>query len=425
MRKIMTISKSILKVSSHTKHLLYSVAIVTICTSALTSANAEPGITNNKIIIGGVMDLEGRSKALGQGMKTGILAAIKGETVKGKSFTYTTVNDSYNPDKTSKATTDLVNKEIFLMIGNVGTPTAKVSLPILARNDVPAVGFFTGAGILRPGKGDIINYRASYVQETAFVINAALASGLKTNEICSYVQNDGYGMAGIKGIKRALEKKSGTEKITKLLTQIINVKGDNPHRNGIGPVGVYKRNTFSSRDGYLSLKNWEKQSNTKCRLIITVGSYTSVAGFIGYANMKKEKWIYSAVSFTGATNLQNTLATYDVFENIIVTQTVPSLKSKLPVVVEARKKLGNKLNYVTLEGYLVGKMMLAIMNNIPGDKITREEFVSAAKNTKYDVGGMTFDFTTDNQASNLVTPTFLENGSYKVAKKRDLRKLFE
>jgi len=420
----LTLQESIMK-SHQSIHYLLMSAMILLFNFSFTNAQAEPGITKNKIVIGGVMDLEGRSKALGQGMKTGILAALKNQKVKGRSFQYITLNDSYNPEKTIKATNELINRDVFLMIGNVGTPTAKASLPLLAENKVPAVGFFTGAGLLRPGKGDIINFRASYVQETASVINAALSSGLKTNEICAYVQNDAYGMAGVTGIKRALAKKSGTKKITNLLDKIISMPGENPPRNGIGPVGVYKRNTFSARAGYLSLKNWEKQTKTKCRLVLTVGAYTSVAGFIGYANMKKEDWVYSAVSFTGATNLKNTAATYEVYDKIIVTQTVPSLKSKLPVIVEARKNLGTDFNYVTLEGYLVGKMMLAIMNKIPGDKITRRAFVSAAKNTKYTIGGMKFDFTTDNQASDLVTPTYLHKGEYKIASKKDLKRLFK
>lgn len=420
----LTLHESIMKNFRKINYILMS-SMFLLLNFGFSSAQAEPGITKNKIIIGGVMDLEGRSKALGQGMKTGILAAIKNQKVKGRSFQYITLNDSYNPEKTIKATNELINRDVFLMIGNVGTPTAKVSLPILAENKVPAVGFFTGAGILRPGKGDIINYRASYVQETASVINAALNAGLKTNEICAYVQNDAYGMAGVTGIKRALAKKSGTQKITNLLDKIIAMPGENPPRNGIGPVGVYKRNTFSARDGYLSLKNWEKQTKTKCRLVLTVGAYTSVAGFIGYANMKKEDWVFSAVSFTGATNLKNTAATYEVFDKIIVTQTVPDLNSRLPVIEEARTALGTDFDYVTLEGFLVGKMMMAIMNKIPGDKITRKAFVSAAKNSEYKIGGMRFDFTSDNQASDLVTPTYLHNGEYKIAKKKDLKRLFE
>ena len=52
-----------------------------LCLSALIGvsfalvANAEPGVSPVSIRIGGVMDLEGVSSGLGQGMKTGIEAA--------------------------------------------------------------------------------------------------------------------------------------------------------------------------------------------------------------------------------------------------------------------------------------------------------------------------------------------------------------
>ena len=120
------------------------------------------------------------------------------------------------------------------------------------------------------------------------------------------------------------------EGVVDRLDEIMSLSGDDPFRNDIGPVGVYKRNTFSSRDGYASLKAWEAQSGFKCRLVVTVGAYASIANFIGYANMKGEDWVYSAVSFTGAENLRNALREFGINRNVIVTQVVPPLDSKLP-----------------------------------------------------------------------------------------------
>jgi ABC-type branched-subunit amino acid transport system substrate-binding protein len=216
------------------------------------SGLAQQGVTDRLIRIGGVMDLEGRSRGLGLGMKAGIEAAIRNQRVKGRRVEFVTLNDSYTPAKTIEATNSLITQGIFVMVGNVGTPTAKVSLPILAQAKVPALGFFTGAGILRPGVGDIINYRASYVQETAAVIRSAIDAGINPAQICAYVQNDAYGMAGVIGIRRALGALSGTELVTKTLDVILQQQGENPARNNLGPVGVYQRNTFTSRDGYQS-----------------------------------------------------------------------------------------------------------------------------------------------------------------------------
>jgi branched-chain amino acid transport system substrate-binding protein len=387
------------------------------------SAFAETGITSDKIIIGGVMDLEGRSRGLGQGMRDGIMAALSGKRVKGRQFEYITLNDSYNPDKTRAATQDLVGRGIFTMVGNVGTPTAGASLPVLKQAGIPAVGFFTGAGLLRPGKGDIVNYRASYIQETAAVISAAIKAGLEPGEICAYVQNDGYGMAGIAGVKAALVAAGEKDGVVATLDEIMSLSGDDPFRNDIGPVGLYKRNTFSSRDGYASLKTWEAQSGSKCRLVVTVGAYASIANFIGYASMKGEDWVYSAVSFTGAENLRNALREFGINRNVIVTQVVPPLDSKLLIVQQARAALGSNLSYVTLEGYIVGSMMLKVLESIPGKNITRASFLSAIQGKKIDVGGLKLDFSNDNQGSDLVISTYLDGDDFNLLGSAEMNRL--
>jgi branched-chain amino acid transport system substrate-binding protein len=93
-----------------------------------------PGVSNSAIRIGGVMDLEGDSKGLGQGMKDGIEAALRGEKVQGRKVEFTALNDFYDPQHTIEKTHELIDQGVFVMLGNVGTPTAKVSLPVLAKN---------------------------------------------------------------------------------------------------------------------------------------------------------------------------------------------------------------------------------------------------------------------------------------------------
>ena len=417
MKNVSTITTSVKRIANG-----FALASMLVLTGN-SSAIAEIGVTPDKIIIGGVMDLEGRSRGLGRGMRDGINAAFSGQKIKGRSIEFTTLNDSYNPSKTITATEQLVGRGVFAMLGNVGTPTAKVSLPMLDKAGVPAVGFFTGAGLLRPGPGDVVNYRASYVQETAAVIKAAFRSGLKPGEICAFVQNDAYGMAGIAGVKAAMQGTGKTRDIIAKLDEIMQQTGANPFRNNIGPVGVYKRNTFSSRDGYLSLKAWEASSGFNCRLVVTVGAYASIANFVGYATMKGENWTYSAVSFTGAENLKNALSEFGVTENVIVTQVVPPLNSKLPIVRDARKALGSKLNYVSLEGYVVGRFMLQALDKIPGKEITRDLLLSTIKGKRFDVGGLILDFTSDNQGSDLVIATYLENERFSILGKGDMEKL--
>lgn len=374
---------------------------------------AQQGVTDRLVRIGGVMDLEGRSRGLGLGMKAGIEAAIRNQRVKGRRIEFVTLNDSYTPTKTIEATNALITQGVFVMIGNVGTPTAKVSLPILAQAKVPAVGFFTGAGILRrQGVEDIINYRASYVQETEAVINAAVDGGVNPAQICAYVQNDAYGMAGVIGIKRALGALPGTETVTKTLDVILQQQGENPSRNNLGPVGVYQRNTFTSRDGYLSLKNWEQFSKAPCKVVITVGTYNAIAKFAAYSRYKGDNWVISAVSFTGADNFHKALADSSINDGVIMTQVVPPLDSKIAIVAEARRQLGEQFGWVSLEGYIVGKLWLNAMESVQG-RITRAKFLNAIRGRIFDLGGLKLDFSKDNQGSDLVVLTSLTPDGFK------------
>ncbi len=382
------------------------------------AAHAEMGVTDRAIRVGGVMDLEGDSRGLGLGMKTGIEAAFRGRTIQGRRLELVALNDNYSPPKTIEATSALVDEGVFAMIGNVGTPTARVSLPILAEHGVPAVGFFTGAGLLRPGVGKVLNFRASYVQETAAVIESALASGLDASNVCAFVQNDAYGMAGVEGIRRALASRAGTDDVVARLVKLMEMTGENPARNEVGPVGVYTRNTRYVRDGYQSLKVWERDTGAECRLVVSVGTYGTIARFAAYARLRGEPWLVSAVSFTGADNFRAELAAHRVDDGIIMTQVVPPLDAELPIVAAAREALGDEFGYVSLEGYIVGTMFADALGRIEGE-ITRASFLDAIEGQAFELDGLVMDFTTDNQGSDYVSLTYLGPDGYRALTRAD------
>lgn len=392
---------------SHTPlYLLLLTALFLVGLLLADRALAVDGVNKERVLVASVLDLKGRSRGLGQGMKKGLEAAFADQQVHGRRVELITMDDSYTPSKTIAATKEMLRRRPFVMIGNVGTPTAKVSLPLLAEARVPAVGFFTGAGLLRPGVGDIINYRASYVQETAAVIARALDNGVKPDQVCAYVQNDAYGMAGVAGVIRALDGLPGAADAVTALRTALAMEGENPARNGVAPLGVYQRNTFTARDGYDSLKAWEEKHGSQCRLVVTVGAYTSIANFIGYSRYKGENWVATAVSFTGADNFQNALAELNATDRVIMTQVVPLFDSTLPIVQEARARLGDDFGYVSLEGFIVGRMFLHILDEA-GENPTRQSFLDAVEGQRIYLDGMVLDFSDDNQGSDLVITTHI------------------
>lgn len=387
------------------------------CGLALTglgsTSRAEDGITRSTITVGAVLALKGQAQGLGLLMKLGMEAAFRNEQVQGRTLIINAANDYYEPTEAAIETRRLIKEGVFVMIGNVGTPTAVVTLPILKAEGVPAVGFFTGAGILRPGAGGpIVNYRASYVEETVGVISEALSAGIGIDEVCAYVQNDAFGMAGLAGVKSALEARRGSPDSIRILDILLKMTGDNPDRNYKGPVGVYTRNDVEAKPGYYSLKAWEKATGTTCRLVVTVGAYAPIGEFIRLSRRSGEKWIVSAVSFTGADSLLDLLKQYHTMDRIVMSQVVPLLDSTRPIVLEAKQKLGYGFAFVSLEGYIVGRMFLQILRDIKGD-ITRDSFMKQVSVSKFNLGGIPIDFTHGNQGSSLIVVSFPTEAGYR------------
>jgi hypothetical protein len=205
-------------------------------------------------------------------------------------------------------------------------------------------------------------------------------------------------------VKLALRGKPNTTEIINALDQILSQSGAEPQRNGLGPVGVYRRNTYTARSGYLSLKEWEEKQGTQCRLVVTTGTYSAITKFIAYAQYKGDDWVYSALSFTGAGNFRAELNNAGISDRVVMTQVVPDLDSDLPIVLEAREALGGDFGYVTFEGFIVGRMLVSLLNRIEG-RLTRLNLMNAALGHRFDLGGLDIDFTEDNQGSDLVTIT--------------------
>ena len=107
-----------------------------------------------------------------------------------------------------------------------------------------------------------------------------------------------------------------------------------------------------------------------------------------------------------------------------MTQVVPTLDSNLPIVQEARQALGSRFGYVSLEGYIVGKLFVAALEEIEGP-LTRENFLNAVRGRTFEFGGLKLDFTDDNQASDLVVLTYLDRGGYRNMARNDWERVIQ
>jgi ABC-type branched-subunit amino acid transport system substrate-binding protein len=353
-------------------------------------ARADDGVSRDSILFGQVAALNGPAQALGQGMREGILAAFE-ETnrsggVNGRRLELKSIDDSYEPEKTIEATNKAIKDEkVFALVGAVGTPTSKAGQPIATAAKVPFIGPFTGAEFLRnPFNRYVVNIRSSYFQETEAWIEH-LTNDLGITRIAILYQDDAFGLSGLAGVKKAMEKRNMS----------------------LVAEGTFKRNTTAIKSALLEIMKGQPQA------VVTVGPYKPIAAFIKLARQLKVDATFVAISFVGSDSLAQELGNQG--NGVVVSQVVPFPGDKsLPVVVSYQSALAAvnhsaKPGFVSLEGYLVGRLVVEALKRIPGEP-TREAFLDAIERDPFDLGGVTLTFSaTKNQGSNQVYFTVLQN----------------
>jgi len=301
------------------------------------------------------------------------------------------LDDGYEPEKTIEATKKLVNEEkVFAIIGAVGTPTSKAGQPIATEAKLPFVGPFTGAEFLRnPYNRYVVNVRSSYYQETEAWI-AHLTKDLGISKIAILYQDDAFGLAGLEGVKIALAKRN--------LSLVAS--------------GAFKRNTIAVKSALLDIMKAQPQA------VVTVGPYQPIAEFVKVARGQKFDPVFVAISFVGSDALAQELGKEG--SGVIVSQVVPFPWDSTIAVVSAYQaalKASNpnsKPGFVSLEGYLVGRLVVEALKRISGEP-SREGFLDAISEQPFDLGGVSLRYAANNnQGSDQVFFTVLQSdGSFR------------
>ena len=361
-----------------------------------TSARAEDGVTKDRIVFGQVAALEGPAQALGQGMRQGLLAAFaevnRAGGVAGRKLELKSADDGYEPQKTIEAMKKMLGEEkVFAIVGAVGTPTSNAGQPIATEAKVPFIGPFTGAEFLRnPYKRYVVNIRTSYFQETQAWIEH-LTKDLGITKIAILYQDDTFGLAGLDGVKLSMAKRNMP----------------------LVASGTFRRNTTAVKSALLEIMKANPEA------VVTVGPYKPVAEFIKLARQAKMDAIFVAISFVGSEALAQEMG--DKGAGVIVSQVVPFPGDKsLPVVASYQTALAAldpevKPGFVSLEGYLVGRLVIEALKRVPGEP-TREALLDAVTYSgAFDLDGMELTYGPDkNQGMNEVFFTILQaDGSFK------------
>ncbi len=378
------------------------------------------GVTDTEIILGVSAAFSGPSRGLGIELYRGASAYFthinQQGGISGRKVVLKTYDDGYQPDPSVKNTLKLMlEDEVFLLFGYVGTPTVTRVLPMLKKfqdRNIFLFFPFTGAQPQRePPYGDFaFNLRASYRQETAGLVDNFVRINRK--RIAVFYQADAYGRSGWAGVRSAL-KQHGEQ-----------IAGEATYRRG-------EKFTGSMRKQVEILKASDPEA------VICIGAYAACAAFARDAVDLGLRVPIANLSFVGSENLLKLLTegqdNSESYTQLLVnSQVVPSYEeTSTPAVKEYREMMQQYApqppeelvkedytpfaqSFVSLEGFLNAKLMVEILRRLDDDP-QRSQLEDAVFSIRdFDLGiGEQVSFGPDRrQGLQRVYYTVVENGRF-------------
>src|SRR6516225_1715274 len=336
------------------------------------------GVTNSEIRFGISAPFTGAAKVFFYKKKTAYEMAFNVANanggVYGRQLRLIAADDGYEPARAAATMKQLYEgDQVFGLVGNVGTPTAVVALPYALDRKMLFFGAFTGAGLLRNDPPDryVFNYRASYAEETAAVVNYLVkVKHIAPEQIAVFAQQDSYGDAGFAGVAKAIRSLRGDD------AAILRLN--------------YQRNTVDVDDAVYQL---QQRRRNPIKAVIMVPTYRAAAKFIEKTRDLYPDMIYTSVSFVGSTALADELMLLGKIyaTGVIVTQVVPTVDGHSSLVLNYKSALakyfpGEAPDYVSLEGYVDASVLIAALQR-SGLQLDTEKLVGAFEDLRdLDIG---------------------------------------
>ena len=308
--------------------------------------------------------------------------------IAGRPIRLMTLDDGYTPTRAIHNTITLVEKEqVPLLFGYVGTPTVTRVLPLLKRYESrgPYLLFpFTGAEPHRqlPYKDFVFNLRASYLQETAGLVDNVI--GIGRRRIAIFYQADAYGRSGWDGVRKALAHHD------------LKLVGEATYRRGTPYATSMKAQVDALRA-------------SGADAIIAVGAYAACAAFVRDVVAAGWDVPIANVSFVGSESLLELLLQEEqrskrsYTKGLINSQVVPSYEDvTLPGVRRYRALMDQhkpappalvpastamlSYSFVSFEGFLNAQLLTEILRR-SGGRTDRDSVLKAFQSVdNFDLG---------------------------------------
>ena len=350
---------------------LMAVALLATIAAALPASAQGKG----EILIGQVADLSGPQKAAVKEMSDAARAYFekinKAGGVNGSKVTLVSVDDNFDPKKSTIGATELIQKNVLMLALGRGTANAEAVMKVAQESKVPVVGFVGGSLILhQPPKRYFFNLRPPYRLEAERAIGQLVAQG--SSKIATAYTDDAFGKDAVEGYKEGMKAAKlepaaivtiprGETKVDDQVAEIIAAKADSVVGICIPKVCAAMAKTLRS------------------------------AGYTGK---------FLSLSNTSATSYITELG--EAARGVIVTQVFPAPDSVAVALSNEFQKLAGEYkfekSYTSMEGFINAKVIVEAIKRA-GANPNHESIVKALESMrKYDMGGYVLSYGPDDRS---------------------------
>jgi branched-chain amino acid transport system substrate-binding protein len=339
--------------------------------ASATTAQAEPGVSADAVVLGQSTTLSGPLGDLGQevlkGAKVYFDALNARGGVNGRKVVLKTQDDAYDARKTlDNVNAMLATGDTLALFGTFGTPNNEALLPVAQKAGLPVLMPYTGApSIRKPEFKGMFNLRASYADEADKLIQHLTTIGFKKIGIA--YQNNSFGKEVLAAATASLAQRK--------LEPVATVSVEN---NASDAAAASARLLASQPDA----------------LVLGLAGKPTIEVIKSVNQSRKGLQMYALSVLATASNLK-ALGSDGV--GVAISQVVPfPLNGTLPLVREyqqAMKAAGHDdFSHLSLEGYMNAKVTAEALRRA-GRNLTRDSLVTSLQSIRaLDLGGVEIGF---------------------------------
>lgn len=339
--------------------------LLLLCAEAVPAAEAkEPGVTGDSVAFAQSGCFSGVCETTGLRYRAGIRAAfyernIRGG-VRGRTLRLTSRDDAYDPNTAAaNAARFAADRNVFAVIGGLGTPTALRIAPVLRKAGVPFVGILSGGGFLRDRARfpNVVNLRTGYAEEARKLV-AHMHGRLGARRFGVIYQDDALGYSVLANYREAL----------KALDLPILAKAS------------YSWHSHSVHSTIFVLEKADLD------VVLMAATTSNVANAIDAARSFGHNYVFGVLSIVNLDRIIGRLKRR--FGPAVGTRVLPDVRDgsialvkRFRAALAARKaaapEAAGTADASSLEGYILGRFVIAVLERMPGPP-SREGFLETA-----------------------------------------------